>query len=107
MINQSAPDAIAIEDIFYGKNVKSLIKQAHVRGVAILIRRDRGIPVFEYSPLEVKQAVVGYGRAEKETGAKDGQGYLEAFRAAACRCSGCTGRRHLPYKFPEGATPLK
>jgi crossover junction endodeoxyribonuclease RuvC len=56
---------MAIEDIFYGKNVKSLIKQAHVRGVVILAGAMRQIPVFEYSPLEVKQAVVGYGRAEK------------------------------------------
>ena len=65
VIDGSKPDAIAIEDIFYGKNIKSLIKQAHVRGVAILTGAIRHIPVFEYSPLEVKQAVVGYGRAEK------------------------------------------
>ena len=65
VIDAIEPDAIAIEDIFYGKNVKSLIKQAHVRGVAILAGSIRRIPVFEYSPLEVKQAVVGYGRAEK------------------------------------------
>lgn len=65
VIDDIEPDAMAIEDIFYGKNVKSLIKQAHVRGVAILAGSMRRIPVFEYSPLEVKQAVVGYGRAEK------------------------------------------
>ena len=65
VIDDMQPDAVAIEDIFYGKNVKSLIKQAHVRGVAILAGSIRHIPVFEYSPLEVKQAVVGYGRAEK------------------------------------------
>ena len=65
VIDAIEPDAIAIEDIFYGKNVKSLIKQAQVRGVAILAGSIRRIPVFEYSPLEVKQAVVGYGRAEK------------------------------------------
>ncbi len=65
VIDRSGPDAVAIEDIFYGKNVKSLIKQGHVRGVAILAGARRGIPVFEYTPLEIKQAVVGYGRAEK------------------------------------------
>ena len=65
VIDDIEPDAMAIEDIFYGKNVKSLIKQAHVRGVVILAGAIRQIPVFEYSPLEVKQAVVGYGRAEK------------------------------------------
>lgn len=65
VIDKAVPDAVAIEDIFYGKNVKSLIKQGHVRGVAILAGAMRGIPVFEYAPLEIKQAVVGYGRAEK------------------------------------------
>lgn len=64
-IRQSAPEALAIEEIFYGKNVKSLIRQGHVRGVAILAGKHMGIPVYEYSPLEIKKAVVGYGRAEK------------------------------------------
>ncbi len=65
VIVQNSPQAIALENIFYGKNVRSLIKQAHVRGVIIFAGADKGIPVFEYSPLEVKKAVVGYGRAEK------------------------------------------
>ncbi len=65
VIDRVEPDAMAIEDIFYGKNIKSLIKQGHVRGVAILAGAMRHIPVFEYTPLEIKQAVVGYGRAEK------------------------------------------
>ena len=63
---QTRPDAIAIEDIFFGKNVRSLIKQGHVRGVAILAGSRQGIPIFEYSPLEIKKAVVGYGLAEKD-----------------------------------------
>jgi crossover junction endodeoxyribonuclease RuvC len=65
VIRQAAPEALAIEDIFYGKNIQSLIKQGHVRGVAILAGADGGLPVYEYSPLEIKKAVVGYGRAEK------------------------------------------
>ncbi|MGA2780877.1 MAG: crossover junction endodeoxyribonuclease RuvC [Smithella sp.] len=65
VITQTAPQAIALENIFYGKNVRSLIKQAQVRGVVIFAGADKGIPIFEYSPLEVKKAVVGYGRAEK------------------------------------------
>lgn len=65
VIDRMEPDALAIENIFYGKNIKSLIKQGHVRGVAILAGAKRQIPVYEYSPLEIKQAVVGYGRAEK------------------------------------------
>lgn len=65
VIAQTEPQAIALENIFYGKNVRSLIKQAQVRGVAIYSGADKGIQVFEYSPLEIKKAVVGYGRAEK------------------------------------------
>lgn len=65
VIRHSVPQALAIEEIFFGKNVKSLIKQGHVRGVAILAGKQMGIPVYEYSPLEIKKAIVGYGRAEK------------------------------------------
>ncbi len=64
-IRQWTPDAVAVEDIFYGKNVRSLIRQGHVRGGVILAARHEGIPIYEYSPLEIKKAVVGYGRAEK------------------------------------------
>jgi crossover junction endodeoxyribonuclease RuvC len=65
VITQAVPQAIALENIFYGKNVRSLIKQAQVRGVVIFAGADMGLNIFEYSPLEVKKAVVGYGRAEK------------------------------------------
>jgi crossover junction endodeoxyribonuclease RuvC len=65
VIRQSVPDALVIENIFYGKNVRSLIRQSHCRGVAILAGKQRGIAVYEYTPLEIKKAVVGYGRAEK------------------------------------------
>jgi crossover junction endodeoxyribonuclease RuvC len=66
VIERARPDAVALEDIFYGKNVKSLIKQGHVRGVALLAASRSGVPVHEYTPLEVKKAVVGYGQAEKQ-----------------------------------------
>jgi crossover junction endodeoxyribonuclease RuvC len=65
LIDNHEPDAVAMEEIFYGKNVQSLIKQGHARGVAILAAAQRGIPIFEYSPTQIKQAVVGYGQAEK------------------------------------------
>jgi crossover junction endodeoxyribonuclease RuvC len=65
VINQSSPDVIAIEDIFYGKNIKSLMRQSEARGVIILAGSHRRLPIYEYSPLEIKKAVVGYGRAEK------------------------------------------
>jgi crossover junction endodeoxyribonuclease RuvC len=65
IIDETAPEAVAVEEVFYGKNVKSLIKQGQARGVAILAGAHSGLPIFEYSPLEIKLAVVGYGRAEK------------------------------------------
>jgi crossover junction endodeoxyribonuclease RuvC len=65
VILETEPQAVGLENIFYGKNVRSLIRQAQVRGVVIFTCAGKGIPVFEYSPLEVKKAVVGYGRAEK------------------------------------------
>jgi len=65
VIKEYAPGAIALEDIFYGKNVKSLIKLGEARGVIILAASHSNIPLYEYTPLEVKKAVVGYGRAEK------------------------------------------
>lgn len=59
------PDAVAVEDLFYATNVKTVIKLGQTRGVALLAAVNRGIEVAEYSPLEVKQSVVGYGRADK------------------------------------------
>ena len=64
-IHHSNPELMAIENIFYGKNIGSLIKQGHVRGVAVLAGAEEGLPIFEYTPLEIKKAVTGYGLAEK------------------------------------------
>lgn len=59
------PDAAAVEEVFYSQNVKTALKLAHVRGVALLAIAEAQIALGEYSPLEVKTSVVGYGRAEK------------------------------------------
>jgi len=59
------PDAFAIEELFFNKNIKTAISAAQGRGAAIVAAADCGIDIFEYTPLQVKQAVVGYGRAEK------------------------------------------
>jgi crossover junction endodeoxyribonuclease RuvC len=66
VLEQHRPDAAAVEDIFYSQNVKTALKLAHVRGVALLAISEAGISLGEYSPLEVKTSVVGYGRAEKQ-----------------------------------------
>jgi crossover junction endodeoxyribonuclease RuvC len=65
LINKHPPDEVAVEDVFHGLNVRSALKLAHVRGVALLLAAERGLPLGEYSPLEVKMGVVGYGRADK------------------------------------------
>ena len=59
------PDAVAIEGVFYSVNARSALKLGEVRGVALLAIAEAGVTLGEYSPLEVKASVVGYGRAEK------------------------------------------
>jgi crossover junction endodeoxyribonuclease RuvC len=65
VIQEHKPDNVAIEDVFYALNVKSALKLGQVRGVAMLAASAAGLEVSEYSPLSIKSAVVGYGRAEK------------------------------------------
>lgn len=66
IIREHHPDQVAIEDVFYALNVKSALKLGQVRGVAMLAASSSGLPVSEYSPLSIKSAVVGYGKAEKQ-----------------------------------------
>jgi len=66
LIVEHHPDRVAIEDVFYSANVKSALKLGQVRGVAMLAAATAGLEVAEYSPLSIKSAVVGYGRAEKQ-----------------------------------------
>jgi crossover junction endodeoxyribonuclease RuvC len=64
-IAKCRPDGVAIESLFHAANARSALKLGHARGVAVLAAVEAGVPVFEYSPAEIKRAVVGYGRAEK------------------------------------------
>jgi crossover junction endodeoxyribonuclease RuvC len=66
IIEKYRPHVVVVEDLFVSKNIKSALKLGHARGVAILAAMNAGLPVFEYAPLEVKQAVVGHGKAEKK-----------------------------------------
>ncbi len=59
------PDAVSIEELFFNTNITTGIAVAHGRGVLLLACRKAGVAIYEYTPLQVKQAVVGYGRAEK------------------------------------------
>jgi crossover junction endodeoxyribonuclease RuvC len=65
LIQEHVPELAAVEGVFYSANVKTALKLAHVRGVALLAIAEAGLEMAEYSPLEVKTSVVGYGRAEK------------------------------------------
>jgi crossover junction endodeoxyribonuclease RuvC len=65
LIGEHQPETAAVEGVFAAVNAKSALKLAHVRGVALLAVAEAGVYLAEYSPLEVKMSVVGYGRAEK------------------------------------------
>jgi crossover junction endodeoxyribonuclease RuvC len=65
VINQYKPEVMSIENIFYAKNIQSTIKLAHARSIPILLAKQKNIPIFQFSPLEVKKSVTGYGRADK------------------------------------------
>ncbi len=65
LIEQYQPDVVAVEDVFFAQNATSALKLGQSRGAILLTAAQAGLDVAEYSPLEVKQAVVGYGRADK------------------------------------------
>jgi crossover junction endodeoxyribonuclease RuvC len=66
VIERFRPDAVAVENIFFATNVQSALKLGQARGAAIVAGVNAGLPVFEYTALQVKQAVVGHGRADKQ-----------------------------------------
>jgi crossover junction endodeoxyribonuclease RuvC len=65
LIDEFSPDEMSIEDVFFSKNAKSTLKLGEARGVSILAAASAGIPVYEYSPTEVKSAITGNGRSSK------------------------------------------
>jgi crossover junction endodeoxyribonuclease RuvC len=65
LLQECRPDYVAIETLFFATNVRTALKLGHARGVAMLAAVEAGVPVVEYTPAEIKRAVVGYGRAEK------------------------------------------
>jgi crossover junction endodeoxyribonuclease RuvC len=66
ILERYRPEEMAIEDLFYAKNVKSSLKLGHARGAVLIAAVHCDVKIFEYSPLEIKKSVVGYGRATKE-----------------------------------------
>ena len=66
LLDNYKPDSVAVEKLFFNKNVTNAFSVGQARGVALLAAAQRGLPVSEYTPMQVKQAVVGYGAAEKK-----------------------------------------
>jgi crossover junction endodeoxyribonuclease RuvC len=66
VIRQFQPSIVSIEELFFNKNVTTAMSVGHARGVVILAAAHSGLPIAEYTPMQVKQAVVGYGRATKD-----------------------------------------
>ncbi|MBQ7870707.1 MAG: crossover junction endodeoxyribonuclease RuvC [Oscillospiraceae bacterium] len=65
LLEVTQPEAVAVEELFWGHNITTGIGVSHGRGVILLAIERAGLPLYEYTPMQVKQAVVGYGKAEK------------------------------------------
>ena len=66
LLEQYSPSVVAVEQVFHAVNARSALQLGHARGVILLAAAQLGIPLVEYSPLEIKKSVSGYGRADKE-----------------------------------------
>jgi crossover junction endodeoxyribonuclease RuvC len=66
LMAEIAPEALAAEELFFSRNARTALAVGQARGVVLLAAAHAGVPVFEYTPLQVKQAVAGYGKAPKE-----------------------------------------
>ncbi|MGV8074764.1 MAG: crossover junction endodeoxyribonuclease RuvC [Syntrophobacteraceae bacterium] len=110
VIENCRPESMAVEDIFFAKNVKSALRLGQARGAAILAGLNSGLPVSEYSALQVKQAIVGYGKAGKNQVTEMVQ-YLfglrespnsnaaDALAVAVCHLNTCSSRAR--WNIPE------
>ena len=66
LMHKHRPDAVAVEQLFFSKNVTTALAVGHARGVVLLSAANAGLQLYEYKPMEVKQAIVGYGKATKD-----------------------------------------
>jgi crossover junction endodeoxyribonuclease RuvC len=111
------PEAAAVEGIFFAANVKTAVTMAQGRGAAILSLADARVELFEYSPLQIKQAVVGYGRATKEQvqrmvcrllglpSAPTADHAADALAAALCHAASLKRRRLIREALDAAAPP--
>ncbi len=105
LLSSCRPDCVAIENLFHAANVRSALKLGHARGVAMLAAVEAGCEVVEYTPAEIKRAVVGYGRAEKLLGltaAPSPHDAADALAVAICHLhSMAPAGIRLPAKTPR------
>ncbi|KWZ99858.1 MAG: crossover junction endodeoxyribonuclease RuvC [Anaerococcus sp.] len=66
IIKEFKPDEFAIEELFFNQNVKTAITVGHARGIQVLCAQVNDLPIYEYTPLQIKQAITGFGRANKK-----------------------------------------
>lgn len=66
IINETKPTVMSIEKLFFSRNVTTAISVSHARGVAMLVGRKAKLPIHEYTPMQIKQAITGYGKADKK-----------------------------------------
>lgn len=66
IITTTKPDACSVERLFFTKNITTAMSVAEARGVALLVARQHGVPIFEYTPMQIKQTITGFGRADKK-----------------------------------------
>ena len=98
LIERHEPEAVAVEDLFFGQNARSAFAVGQARGVMLLAAGQAGIPCYSYTPQAVKQAVCGSGRRRQGAGAADGG------RAALARRRRSRTTRPTPWRWPS-ATP--
>lgn len=90
LIEKYKPDCIAIEELFFNTNITTGINVAQARGVVLLACQQKGLKMYEYTPLQIKQALTGYGKAEKKTNTVYG---YQASQSKSCSKAGrCGGR---------------
>jgi len=102
IIEDYRPDQVSVEGLFYAKNARSALVLGHARGVALLAATHAGLPVHEYAPAQIKQAVCGYGRADKGQVARMVMAVLslpevaqtDASDALACAICHCNSYRY-------------
>ena len=66
LIREHQPEAAAVEELFFSRNARTALTVGHARGVVLLALADAGLPIYEYKPLQVKQAIAGFGGADKQ-----------------------------------------